>query len=309
MEGSYTFEPLTGARINPKGYNATLMTDQALEFIDQRDDDPWMLVVSVNPPHPLYTDAPPELMKRYRDSQLQMRPNAVARHSGNESGRRGRPIREKLIGYNAHISAVDIELGRLMAKLEETGQSNNTILVYTSDHGEMMGSHDLMGKRLPHEESARVPFVVRFPTAIPAGQRTATLLGSIDLYPTLCGLAGIEVPPHCQGSDLSPALRGEPLREPEHSFLMHMNIKGVNVPIYRGIRTRRYTYAVGENGRWLLYDNQEDPYQQLNLVGDPARAKLVQELGGEILDYLKKAVDPYPFEQRVGARAEATVPN
>ena len=310
MKGSYTFDPRSGERIEPKGYNATLMTDQAVEFIAQLEgEDPWMLVVSVNPPHPLFTDAPPHLMKRYRDAQLQLRPNGTEKLQGPQSGRRSRPVWENLIGYNAHITAVDAEIGRLLDTLDETGQAGDTIVVYTSDHGEMMGSHNWMGKRLPYEESAKVPFVARFPGTIPTAGVSDVLLSAIDLYPTLCGLAGLEAPAHCEGSDLSAALRGESFREPEHSLLMHQNIKGVNVPIYRGIRTTQHTYAVGEEGRWLLFDNQEDPYQQHNLAKDPSRFNLMHELDGEILDYLKRAEDPYPFEQRIRERVRLAGPN
>jgi len=87
---------------------------------------------------------------------------------------------------------------------------------------------------------------------------------------------------------------------------MHMNVKGVAAPIFRGIRTRRHTYAVGEQGCRLLYDNQEDPYQQHNLIEDPTRARLMKDFDGEILDYPRKAEDPYPFEQRIrGKQASA----
>ena len=188
-----------------------------------------------------------------------------------------------------------------MAKLEETGQADNTIVVYTSDHGEMMGSHNHMGKRLPFEESAKVRLVARFPGVVPPGRETDTLLGSIDIYPTLCGLAGLDVLAHCRGSDLSPALRAQTVREPEHAFLMHMNIKGVRVPIFRGIRTHRHTYAVSEAGRWILFDNLEDPYRQHNLVGDASRQSLIRELEGEILDYLVRVDDPLPLAERIRA--------
>ena len=299
MEGSYTFDPVTGERREPKGYNATYMADEAIDFINDRDENPWMLMLSLNPPHPVYTDAPEELMERYRRAHLQSRPNAVEKLSGEQAGRRSRPIVDNLVGYNAHITAVDLELGRLVERLEETGQADNTIVVYTSDHGEMMGSHNYMGKRFPHEESCRVPFLVRYPGVVEAGVKRDTLLGAIDLSPTLCGLAGIAPPRHCQGRDLSPAFRGESIEEPEHAFMVHMNIKGVPQPIFRGIRTRRHTYAVGEEGRWVLFDNQEDPYQQRNLVSDSSRAGLMRELDGEILDYLKKAGDPYPYAEKI----------
>ena len=304
MQGSYTFDPHNGERIEPKGYNATLMTDQAIEFIRKANaDQPWMLVVSVNPPHPAFSDAPPELMRRYRDARLRLRPNGTEKLGGDHGGHKGLPVRENLVGYYAHITAVDAEIGRLLDVLDETGAAGDTIVVYTSDHGEMMGSHNWMGKRLPYEESAKVPFVARFPGRIPAARTTDALLGAIDLYPTLCGLAGVAPPEHCAGRDLSAALRGEQYRRPEHAFLMHQNVKGVDVPIYRGLRTPRYTYAAGERGRWLLFDNQEDPYQRHNLAGDPTRSGLVRELEGEILDYLEVTGDPYPFAERVRAHA------
>ena len=126
MEGSYTFDPQSGERRAPKGYNATFMTDEAIEFIDQQADDPWMLMLSLNPPHPIYTDAPQELMERYQRAHLQTRPNAVEKLEGECVGRRSRPIAENLAGYSAHISAVDIELGRLLKRLDETGQADNT---------------------------------------------------------------------------------------------------------------------------------------------------------------------------------------
>ena len=205
--------------------------------------------------------------------------------------------------YYAHINPVDAEIGRLLDVLDETGAADDTIVVYTSDQGEMMGSHNWMGKRLPYEESAKVPFVARFPGRIPAAKTTDALLGAIDLYPTLCGLASVAPPEHCAGRDLSAALRGKQHRRPEHAFLMHQNVKGVDVLIHRGLRTPRYTYAAGERGRWLLFDNQEDPYQRHNLAGDPARSGLVRELEGEILEYLEVTGDPNPFAERVRPHA------
>ena len=105
---------------------------------------------------------------------------------------------------------------------------------------------------------------------------------------------------HAARRDLSAALRGEPFREPEHAFLMHQNVKGVNVPIYRGIRTSRHTYAVSDQGRWLLFDNREDPYQQHNLIADPTYSKLIRDLDGEIRDYLRTADDPFRHRASTG---------
>ena len=92
------------------------------------------------------------------------------------------------------------------------------------------------------------------------------------------------------------------MREPESVFLMHVGKTnasgGANhpAPLFRGVRTARHTYAVAEDGRWLLYDNREDPYQMRNLIDDPAGIKVAQELDSEVLRWLGKARDPFPFE-------------
>jgi arylsulfatase A-like enzyme len=292
FEGSFTYDQETGERIRPKGYNATLMTDRALKFIGENRDRAWMLMLSWNPPHSPFRDAPPEFMKRYEPGSLRLRPNV----SGADKN-----LRANLQGYSAHITAIDAEMGRILKRLEETGQDGNTIVVYTSDHGEMMGSQARMGKRLPYEESCKVPFLVRYPGAVPVGGVRAELLSAIDIYPSLCGLAGIPVPGHCAGRDLSGAMRGKEVSSPDSAFLMHIEKDHASggrnhpAPIFRGIRTRQYTYAVGEIGRWCLYDNREDPYQQHNLVLDSKYAALMSDLDGLVIDWLKEAGDRFPY--------------
>ena len=299
FDTSHTFDQLTGRQSVPAGYNATLMTDDAIGFIERNRQRPWMLVLSLNPPHPPFNDAPADLMRNYPPGDLHLRPNTSETVTRGIGGR-GRRVRSDTAGYNAHIEGVDREIARLLACLESTGLAEDTIVVYTSDHGEMLGAHNRTGKRLPHEESCRVPFLVKAPGTA-AGTKTDAMLGTIDIYPTLCGLAGIRVPSSCAGKDLSGILRGESVDEPQHQFLMHISKShasgGLNhtSPIFRGIRTARHTYACGEIGRWCLYDNQEDPYQLANLADDPARTGLMAELDGEILDYLKQAGDRFPY--------------
>jgi arylsulfatase A-like enzyme len=216
-------------------------------------------------------------------------------------------LRRNLQGYYAHISAVDAEFGRLLGKLEETGQAEDTIVVYTSDHGDMMGSHGYSEKNVPWEESCRVPMLVRYPRLIAPGATIEGLFSTIDIYPTICGLSGLKAPAQCVGRDLSPAIRGEALKFPESSFLMLIRREN-NVRPFRGVRTDRYTYAVAEDGRWLLYDNREDPFQMRNLIDDRKAARLHRELNGMVRDWLKFAGDPFPIEKlRRGRSALADV--
>jgi len=294
FDRSFTFDPDTGSKIQPTGYNCTLMTNEGLDFIERHRSEPWMLMISWNPPHPNFLDAPPEQKERYQPEALKFRPNAENVNPA---------LRRNFQGYYGHISGVDAEFGRLLNKLDQTGQAAKTIVVYTSDHGDMMGSHGYGGKRLPWEESCRVPFLIRYPGTIAPGTSAAGLFSTIDIYPTLCGIAGLKAPAHCVGRDLSSAMRGKAANFPESSFLMHIRKENATggennpAPLFRGVRTNRHTYAVAEDGRWLLYDNREDPFQVHNLIDDPSAAKLAGDLDGMMLDWLKAAGDPFPGER------------
>jgi arylsulfatase A-like enzyme len=208
---------------------------------------------------------------------------------------------ENYQGYCGHISAIDRELGRIFQRLDELKLSQNTLVIYTSDHGSMFGEHGKSSKRHPEEESILVPFLARWPGNIPAGVRPDQLFGTIDIFPTLCGLAGLAVPPLCHGLNFAPAVRGESMRGPESQFIMHISNKKeyekvVDNPkaevfrgFFRGVRTRQYTYAVGVNGPWMLYDIQNDPYQMKNLINDPPHAQVQAECQKQLDGWLSKA--------------------
>ncbi len=298
------YHPANGEPVQPKGYNATLMTDQALEFIHESKElaQPFFLMVSWNPPHAIFTDAPEEKRSLYPEGSLPYRPNVSFDQEG-LPGDAPQIARQNdwpnYQGYHAHISAIDDELGRVLDAIDALDLARDTIVVYTSDHGSMFGSHGVGSKRQPYEESIRVPFLVRWPGVVPAGLKNAALFGSIDIMPTLCGLAGIAIPPTCQGQDFSPALRGRKGPDPEHQFIMHISKKNASggdnhpAPIFRGVRTRRHTYAIKPDGEGFLFDNQADPYQLDNMFDAPEAASLREQLEELTRKCLKKAEDPF----------------
>ncbi len=301
--GAWTFNPDTGEKIQPSGWNATLMTDDALTFLRQQGrDKPWFLMVSWNPPHPPFN--PPEVdAAPYPPASMELRPNI------------GKPTPESVIftpwvkspetlrqaeqGYYGSITGIDKEVARILVALEETGQADNTIVIYTSDHGEMMGSHGLGHKEVPFEESCHVPFFIRVPGVTKAGGSSKELLGAIDIFPTLCGLAGIPAPARCSGRDMSAVMRGG-RATPTDGIILMANRGGGFVfqdptPFYRGIRTTTHTYAVTEGGRWILYDNIADPYQQKNLVADPSQRALMEKLDEQIIAWQQSVNDAFQF--------------
>ena len=307
-----TFDQETGERLTIPGYQPTRMTDQALEFIGKQKgtEKPWFLVLSWNPPHPPF-DPPDEDRGLYSESSLKLRPN-VRLPTPADKITNPYPqlesldtLRQAEQGYYGGITAVDKEFGRLLKALDDNGMTDNTIVVYTSDHGEMMGSHGHMAKQMPHEESCRVPFFVRLPE-MKGGRSSDALFASVDIYPTVCGLAGIPVPKHCSGRDFSGLMRGDKtFKEPEMVFLMNdqgpSTRQEVNVQTYRGVRTRTHTYAVQLDGRWCLYDNAADPYQLKNLVRDPANKELLEKLDAALIAWSKSTGDAFPYDKALGA--------
>jgi arylsulfatase A-like enzyme len=292
------YYPASGEPVKPKGYNATLMTDQALAFIQENITRPFFLMLSINPPHSKFTDAPPEKLELYPEGSLPYRPNYGQADGPGETifGQNGWPHYE---GYHAHISAVDDELKRLLEALESEGIAKDTIVLYSSDHGSMHGSHGVGSKRQPYEESLRIPLIIYGPGRIPVGGTSDALIGAIDMVPTLCGLAGIAPPADCAGANYSVVIQGEDAPVRDAQLIMHIakgNASGGDehpAPLFRGVRTGRYTYAVGEYGGLCLFDNVADPYQLKNLITDTEYAALRKELRDRLAHWLKRAGDPF----------------
>lgn len=280
-----------GRPLGYSDYNAVGMADQALEFLAQEHASPFLLVVSFDPPHPALEDPPREFRRLYPKGTLPLR--------GNVSGAWLTGEFRRFQGYHAHVSALDRELGRVLEGVQRL--ERETIVVYTSDHGTMLGSQGFAtAKRLPYDESVRVPFLVRWPGHVPAGVQPDALFSLIDVFPTLCGLAGVAVPESCAGRDRSGLFLGRAEDEPtEAVLLMHVELalKGggaqERVPLYRGLRTETHTFAVQADGPWLLFDDVADPLQQTNLVADPAHAELRRGLAEQLEALLRKAEDPF----------------
>jgi arylsulfatase A-like enzyme len=161
----------------------------------------------------------------------------------------------------------------LVSVLEELGLSENTIVVFTSDHGEMFGAQGRRAKNIFYEEAVRVPFLVRWPGHVPAGETTDACLNTPDVMPTLLSLLGLPVPEAVEGVDLSHCALGREGTEPEAAFLQGMGTTAawVDGHEWRALRDKQYTYTVYRVDRQeLLYDHQNDPLQMHNLAQEPA---------------------------------------
>jgi arylsulfatase A-like enzyme len=253
-----------GGDTTPKywpGYDAAAQTEDAIAFIRRSANaaDPFLLCLSLGPPHFPYETAPAEFREPYRAREIALRANVPAE-------KRTAAI-EILRGYYAHMAALDACFERLFRSLDESGSADDTIVVFLSDHGDMMLSQGLTTKLYPWDESVRVPLLIRYPRALGRkGSRVTAPFNMPDLMPTILALAGLSIPDGVEGSDR--------LRQ---NSVSSASLIMLPVPItearrygfaeYRGLRTERYTYVRSIQGPWLLYDNEKDPYQMHNLIG------------------------------------------
>jgi arylsulfatase A-like enzyme len=251
-------------------------------------DKPFALFLSWGPPHNPYQTAPPEFQALFDADKIQLRPNVT-----------DPKYKEQLAGYYAHIAALDKSMGDLLGTLDELGIADDTIVVFTSDHGDMIGSQGQVRKQRPWDESIRVPFLLRYPRAHGArGQKIPMPLNSPDIMPTLLGLGGIKIPRSVEGRNFAPIIRGESEARDEGTLIACLAPFGEFLRVnggreYRGIRTQRYTYVKNLEGPWLLFDNETDPYQMNNLVDKPEHGKLQARLEDELKQLLDARGDKF----------------
>ena len=276
--------PIVENRFEPE-----VWTDRAVEFLKGAGTAPFFLMVSIGPPHDPY-GAPDKYMKMYDPAKLATRPNWVEGVPG--AGRK------QLAAYYAAMTAVDEQVGRLLKALDDSGRADDTIVLFTSDHGDMLGSHGKRLKRKPWEESIRVPGILRYPAKIRPGRTTEALLSHVDMAPTLLGLCGLPVSNEMQGADLSSLALGKTDKGPESAFFqIFVPFAGDGTPHpWRGVRTDRFMYARTEAGPWVLYDLANDPFEQQNLAQDPAHADLRLRMEAKLAESMKRTGDAWTFD-------------
>lgn len=263
------------------GYDAVDQTTLAVDYIEKRKKgEPFALVLSWGPPHNPYRMLPDRYLDMYAPGDIDVRPNC------------SEPNYDDLTGYYAHVTALDDQLARVGAALEEQGLMENTIFVFTSDHGDMLGSQGVQRKQHPWDESVVVPYVMRCPGQASKGHRVSTPFNVVDIMPTLLGLAGVPIPDTCEGLDHTPAVRGDSFEGNDGSYIMSIApFAEYRGQPWRGVRTERYTYVRNLNGPWLLYDNRVDPYQLNNLIDQANYADLQTKMDAMLERHMRERGD------------------
>jgi len=195
----------------------------------------------------------------------------------------GMDLRDLIAWYYGMVTCVDDCVGRLMSALAARGLANTTIVVFTSDHGDMLGSHGRFNKATLFEEAIRIPLIFHWPAGLAPRDNRDQIAQIIDVPTTLLSLAGLEAPPHMQGRDLAPLLRGR-------RRTLDANDAIIEARGHLGIRTTTHLYGRRflEPARWLtdedicLYDLSADPQQMNNLAGSPAAADVEARLAARL---------------------------
>jgi arylsulfatase A-like enzyme len=258
-------------------------TDQALEYLESRKGaiSPFALFVSWHAPHDwgkfrgedglmhYQYDGPEELMAMYNRDNILTRP-----------GIENTPDHRRMIhGQMAMTTGVDIAFGQLMEKLRQLKLDKNTIVVFTSDHGDMLEFGEaILPKQYPHDYSSRIPFIIRWPGKIDKGSTTELLFSALDIMPSVLGLMGLDVPKECHGKNLGKAILTHDENAVEYIPIWLYEGKG-----YRGVITREYTWSTQKGAtagslHSVLFDRKNDPYQLTNLFADPKMAPVTEKL-------------------------------
>lgn len=302
-----------GRRFEAEGYITDLLTEYAVNYVQTLRQKPFFMVVSHKAAH-LPFEAAARHRRAFQDATLPEPPNFGETFEGKPEWQRlyklcglqlnaqegCRDMTLEIPGslppesWDAHdgvrleyfrtLLAVDEGIGNLFTALENMEQLENTIFVFTSDNGFMLGAHRLTDKRLMYEESIRVPLLIRYPQGVKAGSKSSRLVSSLDLAPTLLEIAGQSVPETMMGTSLLPLFAdgAAPWRDKLlYEYFQERPEAGPAVPNILGVRTERYKYAHYPDlpdDLDELYDLETDPYELRNLIADPEHAVTLGEM-------------------------------
>lgn len=313
---------INGTRRTIRGYYTQVVTDHAVDWLKRPHERPFLLIFGQKAPHggpivpePRFEhafDGVPIPLPPTADDYRQGKPEWLALRVPTWHGIRG-PLYglkkfDKFVRYyHATLLSVEESVGRVLAALEQTGQLENTILVYTSDNGFFLGEHGCVDKRAMYEESIRVPLLVRYPRRIRPGTVVRPMVLNVDLAPSLLDLCGAPPLANIHGRSWRKLLSGDKTdwRRSWH-YAYNYESEFPYTPNVRGVRTDEWKYIHYPHGdgspdryRAELYNLRDDPRETRNLIDDPASAGMVRELKAELERLLKETgavPDPMPID-------------
>ncbi len=309
-QGSYNNPDLIemGTRRSHSGYVTDIITDLAIEAIEDTGAEPFMLFLGHKAPHRGWVPDPehddlfddrdlplPETFwddytgrasaAAHADMRIAEMPDYSAPITYSPEEAQAHKYQQYVKDYLGTIASVDKNTGRLLDYLDEAGLAENTIIIYTSDNGFFVGEHGWFDKRFMYEESIRIPLLVRYPGVIPAGSASDDIVLNLDFAQTILDFAGAETPQDMQGRSFRPTLEGRPPYDWRRSMYYHYYEypRPHRVLPHYGVRDRRYKlihyYTTRE---WELFDLKEDPHEMRNVAHDSDYASVRRQLGQDL---------------------------
>ena len=292
------------------GYSTTVFSDEMIDFLNTRspaDDEPFFAYIAFTSPHDPRTPPPP-FDTMYDPAEIELPPNFAPEHPFDIGVRdirdevlagypRGEEeIKRHIADYYGMISQMDHDIGRILETLDARGLSENTVVVYTSDHGLGVGQHGLMGKQNLYDHSMRIPLIMRGP-GVPTGLRCGALLYLLDLYPTLLELAGLPAPDSAAGHSLTALLREATTMHRKQIFSAYQGVFGhpAGAPYQRSIKDERHKLiqtVVDSEETWQLFDLAADPHETKDLIEAPALGNRVEQLKESLRKSQARLNDP-----------------
>lgn len=283
-------------------FSSVEFADAAVEYLESRQtDDPFFCYVAFTAPHDP-RDPPASFKRMYYDNRPPL-PDNYAPEPKFDNGltvnvrdenlapypRTKEVISDQLCEYYGMITHLDEQVGRILATLEKTGRTRNTIVIYSADHGLAIGSHGLLGKQSLYEHSMKAPLVIAGP-GIPAGRSTEAFTYHFDLFPTICDFASVSPPESLAGFSLKPILTGEQTRIRDSIFLPYENLM-------RSIRDDRWKLIVYPPINYReLFDLKNDPGETRNLADEPRNAEHVERLIALMKSWRERTGDRQPLD-------------
>jgi len=280
--------------VPPKLLPETQITDQVLGLLDRHAGGRFMITASWSPPHDLWVIPEPyysmvDRAKVKLTGSTKMPPwdqRGPSKRLGDIMGPEG--IREYVAIYHGMVKYIDDQVGRVLQKLDDLGLADNTLVIFTSDHGDMVGAHGCIGKSITgfYDDLVRIPLAMRLPGRIRPGTVVDEAVSQIDLMPTILDYLDQPAPDKTHGRSMRPLIEGKKVPWRDYAFCQRADR-------LRMLRTRRWKYVCDVPGRLrALYDLANDPHEDRNLAADPAHAADLRRMHARLLAVLTEDGDP-----------------
>ncbi len=284
-----------------KSFTTDFLADKACAFIAAHTDEPFCYMVSIPDPHGPNTVRPPyDTMFAGADFKA---PASMAKPEANLPSwgqKQVRTLSGKLMAsYFGMVKCVDDNVGKILARLRQADLLKRTIVLFTSDHGDLCGEHGRHNKGVPYEASARIPFVLYCPGKVKGGTVVRQALGCVDFLPTILALMGVETAGKEEGRDASALFAGKAPADWKDIAFFRGTSSGK--PNWLAAATARYKLVYAPRDEPWLFDLEEDPNELRNLFRESDHREIVRSLSRDLLAYCKTHHDPYADAPRIKA--------